>query len=82
MKSSKINPTSQILAQIHLQPFVTLALDGGKWCSSYTGHFIPKKEHPVLTEWVAGWAPDLVWFLEEERNLLSLLESNLGPYSV
>jgi hypothetical protein len=35
-------------------PFLTLALDGGEWSVSHSGHFTPGEIAPG-TYWIGGW---------------------------
>jgi hypothetical protein len=42
---------------VNLHSILTSAVHTNQWSPSYTGHFIPRKVHPVPTEQEAGRGP-------------------------
>jgi hypothetical protein len=52
---------------VQLHSFLTSALDGGEWLTSY-----PREINPLPIEEEAGSVPESVWTVFEEKNLLSV----------
>jgi hypothetical protein len=59
--------------EVQLHPILILAVDGGKWLSSCTGHFIPQGKNPQnpLNMGLGGPITHSVYF-GEEKNLIPL----------
>jgi hypothetical protein len=59
-------------------PFLTLAVDGGKWSASHTSHFNPGEITPSA-QWIRGWV-GLRFGLDtvDKRKILPCWESNLS----
>jgi hypothetical protein len=57
--------------------FLTWALDGGDWSGSRLSRFLP--EESPLSE--AGWAPESLWILWKDINLLPVQGNEPLPQS-
>ena len=59
--------------EVQLHPLLILAVDGGKWLSSHTRHFIPQRKSPQnpLNMGLGGPYSHSVYF-GEEKNLVPL----------
>ena len=63
--------------EVHLQPLITLELERRDWSASCHRVSISKKGTPSPIEQEAGWAPQLLWMLGEQKSLVP----QLGPQS-
>jgi len=55
--------------EVQLRPFLLLAVDGGKWLTSRTGHFIPQGKSPQnpLNMRLVGPNSQSVYFGEQKN---------------
>jgi hypothetical protein len=67
------------VVDVHIHVFLTLALVGGKWSLSHSGHFTPGERAPVPIRQEAGCAPELIWTMWRRENSWPYRDSNSDP---